>query len=259
MTTQRLPPDMPELVKALRPVLRAGLPLDPDLEDERLLGLRGVHARSIDPRARLSRIKALDGLLRRLLVHYPDDVLGEAARVLFGLAPGTRGKNISERREQAARDAGYDADHLRKRIEPKILRQLAWQLHQDSQNYVPRGRDAPPRLEPSGDTPVITKGDVSSKESAEHQELLSRLWAHVYALRAEILRVERLKAWPYDATEPALSQEKLDAAIEARRRQVAYVKRYVALYIERYGHAIAHGESEFTADALLRLAGWQQD
>jgi len=252
---QRQPPDVSLLADALKAVLRSGLPVDPDLTDERLLGLRGVVARSIDPDERLSQLKALDGLLRSQLVYYQDDVLGEAARVLFGLTPGTRGLNLTDRREQAARKTGYDADHLRKRIEPKMLRQLAWQLHQDSQNYIPRAREAPPRLEPSGDTPVITKGDVSSKEKAEHEELLSRLWAHVYALRAEILRVKRLKQWPYDETEPKLSQEYLDKALAARDRQVAYVRKYVREYLDRYGTAILHGEGEFNAEAVLRLAG----
>lgn len=257
MKTQRHPPPVRELTEALAPILRCGLPVDPDVEDERLLGLRGVYARSIDPRVRTSRVKALDGLLRSQLVHYPDDHLGEAARVLFGLTPGARGQTLTARREQAARETGYDADHLRKHIEPKILRQLAWQLHQDSQNYIPRARDAPPKLEPSGDTPVITKGDISSKDNSEHEELLSRLWAHVYALRAEILRVERLKAWPYDETEPELSQEHLDKAVAARGRQVRYVRHHVRQYAEAYGMAIMHGEGEFNAEALLRLAGWK--
>lgn len=132
------------------------------------------------------------------LVYHPDDVRGEAARTLFGLTPGTRGTSLTTRRQKAT---DGDLDHFRKRIEPKIIRQLAWQLHQDSQNYIPRSRDVPPQLEPSGDTPTITKGDISSKDKSEHEELLSRIWAHVYALRAEILRVERLKAWPYAETE----------------------------------------------------------
>jgi len=259
MKPQRHPPPVSELTEALTPILRSGLPVDPDLDDERLLGLRGVYARSIDPKERTSRVKALDGLLRSQLVHYPDDHLGEAARVLFGLSLGARGRTLTERREQAAVEARYDADHLRKHIEPKIVRQLAWQLHQDSQNYIPRARDAPPKLEPSGDTPVITKGDVSSKEKSEHEELLSRLWAHVYALRAEILRVERLKAWPYDETEPQLSQEHLGGATAARDRQVKYVQRYVDQYLGKYGASILQGEAEFNADSLLRLAGWRDE
>ncbi len=109
---------------------------------------------------------------------------------------------------------------------------------------------------PSWDAPVITKGDVSSKEKSEHEELLNRLWAHVYALRAEMLSVERLKAWPYDETEPRLSQEHLDKAVTARNRQVKHVRKHVKQYAETFGTAIAQGESEFNTEGLLRLAGW---
>lgn len=252
------PPTLDVLVGALRPLLRSGLPATPDNSPDELLALRGVFARAVDPDDRLHRIKALDGLLRSQLVHFEDDTQSEAARVLFGLTPGTRGTSLTQRRSRAADELHCNEEHFRKRIEPKIVKQLAWQLHQDTQTYVPRARDVPPPLEISGDTPRITKGDVSSKERAEHEELLSRLWAHVYALRAEILRVERLKHWPYDETEPKLSQEHFDRALESRHRQVNYVKRYVAQYIERYGTTLMHGEGEFNAQALLRLAGWAE-
>ncbi|MBU2601881.1 MAG: hypothetical protein KKA32_06905 [Actinobacteria bacterium] len=259
METQITPPSVEAIVKALRPILTKGLPVRPEFGDETLLGLRGVVARSVDPSDRLNRVKALDGLIRNQLVYYPDDELSEAARVLFGLAPGSRGKNLTARRFQAASETGYETDHFRKHIEPKILKMLAWQLHQDSQNYIPRSRAVPPPLESSGDTPVITKGDVSSKEAAEHEELLSRLWAHVYALRAEILRVERLKGWPYDATEPSLSEKMLEEAVAVRDSEVREVKVLVQRYIDTYGQGITHGEAEFNAEGLLRLAGWNRD
>lgn len=260
MEIQDHPPDVAELAAALKQyVLRDGLPLDPDLDDDRLLGLRGVVARSIDPSERLSRVKALDGLLQRLLAYFPDDVLSEAARVLFGVTPGTRGTTLTQRREQAARETGYEADHFRKRIEPKIVRQLAWQLHQDSQNYLSRSRDAPPRPEISGDTPYISQGDISSKEKAEHEELLSRLWAQVYTLRAEILRVERLKGWPFDETEPQLSQEEMAKALAARASAIEQVKLYIRLYGERYGRYVKHGEAEFSVEGVLGLVGWAQN
>jgi hypothetical protein len=256
LPTHRTPPTVEELAQALKPILRTGLPVNPTFRDTRLLGLRGVVARSIDMDDRLSRVKALDELLRRLLVYYPDDVLGEAARVVFGAAPGTRGTTLTARRQQAADETGYEADHFRKHIEPKILHQLAWQLHSDSQNYIPRERDTPPPLEISGDTPYISVGDISAKDVNEHQEALSRLWAHVYALRAEILRVERLKTWPYDQTEPALSAQALADALDQRDREIKAVQIEVERYIQRYGESIEHGDGEFSARALLRLAGW---
>ena len=259
LATQITPPSVEEIVKALRPIVISGLPVRPEYDNAVLLGLRGVVARSIDPSDRLSRVKALDGILKSQLVFLPDDELGEPARVLFGLAPGTRGKIVTARRQRAAREAGYEADHFRKHIEPKIVRLLAWQIHQDSQNYIPRSRTLPPPLESNGDTPVITLGDISSKEAAEHQEALSRLWAHVYALRANILRVERLKVWPYDPTESSTSEQVLADAIVARDYEIASVKVLIQGYIDNYGQYIAHGDAEFNAEALLRLAGWEQE
>lgn len=105
---------------------------------------RGVFARAVDPDDRLHRIKALDGLLRSQLAHFQDDTQSEAARVLFGLAPGARGTSLTQRRSRAAVELHCNEAHFRKRIEPKIVRQLAWQLHQDTQTYVPRARDVPP-------------------------------------------------------------------------------------------------------------------
>ncbi|UXM91010.1 hypothetical protein [Paenarthrobacter sp. JL.01a] len=259
METQLVPPSLEDITKALRPIVAAGLPVRPNFSDETLLALRGVVARSIDPDDRLNRVKALQDLLARLLLHFPNDQLGESARTLFGLTPGTRGKNLTARRQQAADEAGYESEHFRKRVEPQLLQQVAWQLHQDSQNYIPRSRATPPPLENSGDTPTLRWGDVSSKDASEHQEQISRLWAHVYALRANILRVERLKVWPFDPSEPATSEEKLQQAVAARNREVQVVKILIQRYIQTYGQRIEHGDAEFNAAALLRLAGWSQD
>lgn len=256
MQTHDSPPAVEEIAKALRPIASEGLPVPPAFADQRLLGLRGVVARSIDPSDRLNRVKALDDLLARLLIHYPDDQYGPAARILFGLAPGTRGQNLTTRRIVASEAVDRDVEHFRKRIQPKIVKAVAWQLHRDSQNYIPRDRVVPPPLEANGDTPIIRIGDVSSKEAAEHEELLSRLWAHVYALRAEILRVERLRYWPYDPADPALSEQKLTRATDRRAREVENVRVLVRAYIDRYGQRIKHGDAEFSAESLLRLAGW---
>jgi len=256
LEVQRNPPPVGELADALQPVVASGLPVDSGLDDMRLLGLRGVVARSIDPGSRLSRIKALDDLLRRLLATYPDDVLAGAAQQLFGIAPGSRGTTLTDRRDRAARAADRSTDHLRKHIEPKIIQRVAWLLHRDSQNYIPRERATPPPLAVSGDTPVVAFGDITDKDRNEHEEALSRLWAHVYALRAEILKTERLKQWPYDPTEAATSERVLQEALTARDTEVRTIQILIEQYIEKYGESIAHGDGEFSARALLRLAGW---
>ena len=76
MEIQITPPAVEEIVKALRPILTTGVPVRPEFDNFVLLGLRGVVARSIDPVDRLSRVKALDGVIKNQLVYYPDDELG---------------------------------------------------------------------------------------------------------------------------------------------------------------------------------------
>jgi len=253
---QRHPPEVETLVAALRLIARVGLPVDPGLDDDRLLGLRGVVARSIDPAIRIDRVKALNDLLVRQLDYFQDDVLADAARIVYGVASGTRHTSLTLRRAKAADVLGYDVDHFRKAVEPKIHRQMAWQLNQDSQNYTPRGREMPVRGEPSGDTPIVSAGDVASLDKALHEEALSRLWAHVYALRAEIIKVERLKKWPRDPTEPEASAAYLAQAVANRDGEIAIIQRLIAEYIDAYGEAITHGDSEYNVHALMRLAGW---
>ncbi|MFV3114249.1 hypothetical protein [Gordonia amicalis] len=256
LPVQKQPPPLDDLVEPLKEILKAGLPVSYDFDDMNILALRGVVARSVMPHDRLSRIKALNELLARLLVHYPDDSLGEAARIVCGLAPGVRGLTLTQRRDRAAAELDRDADHFRKRIEPKIVRELARQLHSDSQNYVPRTTPTPEPVEISGDTPYIAAGDVASHDKALREEALSRVWAHVYTLRAEILRVERLKAWPYDKTEPQLSQEKLDDACQARMSAQRAVHHAVHAYIEEYGSTIASGVAEYDIEGLEKLMEW---
>lgn len=256
MNIQRNPPPVEELADSLSRIVAAGLPVNPNFDDGRLLGLRGVVARSIDSSDRLSRVKSLDDLLRRLVTAYPDDILCDAASQLFGVAVGSRGASLTLRRERAARASGFSVDHFRKNIEPRIIMEVAWLLHRDSQTYIPRERATPPPIEISGDTPYVSFGDVTDKERNEHEEALSRLWAHVYALRAEILKVERLKQWPHDVTEPSTSQGVFLGAVAARDREVRAVKILIERYIEKYGESITHGDGEFSARALLRLAGW---
>lgn len=253
---QKQPPSLDAITTPLKGILRGGLPVDVSFSDMNLLALRGVVARSVMPHDRLSRIKALNELLARLLVHFPDDTLGEPARILFGLTPGVRGLTLTARRERAASEMSREVDHFRKRIEPKIVQELARQLHADSQDYAPRTTPTPGPVEISGDTPYISAGDVAAHDKAEREEALSRLWAHVYRLRAEILRVERLKAWPYDPTEPRLSQEKLDEALNARADAQRVVNGAVRAFVDDYGSMIASGAAEFDVQGLERLVRW---
>lgn len=258
METQDNPPPVEELVAALKLVIRKGLPLQADFTDIRLLGLRGVVARAINPHDRLGRVKALDELLARLILNMRNDELQKPATLLFGIAAGSRGTLLTIRRERAAQQLSRDVGRFRRAHEPQILETVAWDLHRDSQNYIARAGQTELPLESSGMTPSITAGDLASIEAVSRAEWTSRVWASVYALRTEVLRVERLRQWPEDDADPARSTSALQSALSKRDDCVRTTRILLQQYIDRYGQSIEHGNAKFNPQGLLRLAGWAE-
>jgi hypothetical protein len=244
-----IPPQLEELTAALRQVIRHGLPVKPDKAPQPLLELRGVHARAIDPSSYLSLVKTLNELLRRLLIDLGEGEEARALQILFAVHAEDRGTTLTTRRSRAASVLGYNATHFRKNVEPRLLRDLAWFLHEDSQTYTPRSRKAPPKIEISGDTPALTPADIN-----EHEELVSRIWALVYELRAELIRKARLEA----EGDPA-KDVKIEEVSATSLWLVARLLTRVHEYLDRYGERILHGEAEFNAEGLIRLAGWSYE
>jgi hypothetical protein len=241
------------VVTDLETILRAGLPVRPTTAGSALLSLRGAWARAVDPQSELARVDALDRLLRQQLrkirqLGHRD--LADAPQVLFGIGDGA-GLNLTNRRARAAVKAGYETHHFRKRIEPVVLEQLAWLLHQDSLQYAPRARSVPPAA-PSGDTPAITEADVGDPERAEHEILLSRIWSGVYALRADLITCEQYRDRPEAAGQFKEAQQR-------SRATLGNLLLNLDGYLERWGERILHGEAEYRAESLVRLAGWRGD
>ena len=242
------PPPIDELGEALASVVRKGLPVVPDSAPRVLLELRGVRARAIDADNFLSRVKALNALLQTLLLALGDSEEAQALQILFAVHGSDRGTTLTARRSRA-RNVGtwhYDDTHFRRNIEPRLIRDLAWFLHEDSQNYTPRTKYAPPLVEISGDTAALTAADVN-----EQEELGARIWALVYELRAELIRKARL--------EPGGDEAELEDAAGAALWLVARLLGRIHDYLERYGGRILHGDAEFRAEGLIRLAGWSYE
>ena len=185
-----------EVLAALHRVLRRGLPATPQAVDPVLLGLRGVLARAVDPADDGSRTAALDGVLRGVLARFPDVRYAVAARALFGLPPAEAGQNLTARRDVAAAAAGHEVHHFRKRIEPRLVEHVAWALLADADRFT-RSRVMAPRLAPAGERQAVP-ADPFAWEVTEHEEALVRVWSAVYALRAELLAVERLVSLDVD-------------------------------------------------------------
>lgn len=226
--------------------MRRGLPTTTRAAGEVLPHLRSVIARSVDPYDESSRIAALNQLLVRFIVELDEDADSHVVAILFGLVKGTRGTTLESRREKVAEVLAYEVTHFRKRIEPRLLEQLAAVVYADLLRYKRRVRRAPASEEPTGDTPSITADDFTHQE-----ELVSRIWSHVYALRAELIAAGRIEA---DASYASQAEDHRQAA----ERERSAVDRLVAEFTETYGEAfIRHGEVEFAVEGLKRLAGSQ--
>lgn len=164
---------------------------------------------------------------------------------MFGLPPAQPGSNLTTRREVAARAAGHEAHHFRKRIEPRLIEKLAAAVLADSDRFV-RSRLVAPRLAPVAERQPVAV-DPFGWEVAEHEEYLCRVWSAIYALRAELLVVERLLS---------LGAERQQVV----RQAVTAAWRWGAASAEATGYVAAFGADDrdggVSAHDLLALAGW---
>jgi hypothetical protein len=238
----RKSPVQSEVVAAVGRLLRRGLPVTPATADVALLDLRGIVARAVDPADETSRTAALDGTLRGLLARFPDTRYASAARALFGLPPAEPGQNLTVRRDLAAEQAGHEVHHFRKRVEPKLIEQIAWELLADADRFT-RSPMIAPRLAPITGRQSI-QADPFAWEVAEHEEQFSRLWSAIYAARAELLAVERLISLQADRT-------------DILRTAVTAAWRWAGARAEAISYTTAFApELEASVDELVALAGW---
>lgn len=234
-----------QLVEELARLLRRGLPGTEASVGAVLPNLKSVFARAVHPSQPLSRLDALNALLPRLVDRFEDETYREATRILFGLAAGTRGTSLTARRRQAAAQLNYNVDHFRSRIEPELVRAAAEEVQRDLLRYGSRVKRAVESLEPTGDTPRLGPEHLTAEE-----ELVSRIWQHVYGLRAELIAHLRLVQHPGHEGQ---AEDHRQAAL----RQEAALRELVREYTETYGQAlIPHGEAEYAVAGLERLAGW---
>jgi hypothetical protein len=240
-------PNLDDLTAHVRAVLRPGLPLPDDPGIAALLQLRGVAARAVEPSDRTSRVRALDGLLRWQLARFEHPRLAEAARLLFGAAPGSGGLTLTERRAKAAASAGYEVHHFRKRIEPEICQRLASMLSTDSDEVA--ARVIAPRLGRSRN-PLRLAADVFAWEAVEHEQALSELWSEVYALRASLLATARL------ASMHGTQHLETLATAEASLWHVALLRRSVLAYRAAYGAQLLGADPNTAPEDLAALVGW---
>lgn len=132
--------------------------------------------------------------------------------------------------------------HFRKRVEPKLVEKIAWELIADADRFNRLPMIAP-RLAPVSSRQVIP-ADPFAWEVAEHEEQLTRLWSAVYAARAELLAVERLTSLHANR-------------IELMAAAVTAAWRWAAARAEAISYTTAYSpDLEPSVDELVALAGW---
>jgi hypothetical protein len=231
---------MDDLVATLRPLLRRGLPVDLRRAGELLPNLRSVVARSVHPTDAMSRVDALNELLIRFVANLDHDRYGQPARILFGVAPGMSGTTLTVRRQHAADHLGYDLDHFRKRVEPEVLRAVAELIYRDLLRYKKR------LVGGAGELVEAATFTIRPEDMTAEQELTSRVWAAVYALRAELIGLGRLASQPGYETAADIHRA-------AARERVDELHEVLAAYRRTYGAIIRHGNLEYRVEALERL------
>ncbi|MDQ2706373.1 MAG: hypothetical protein M3Z25_01445 [Actinomycetota bacterium] len=185
-------------------------------------------------------------MLRGLLARFPDARYAPAARAMFGLAPAETGLSLTARRAAAAAAAGHEVHHFRKRVEPRLLDELAAALLADSDRFT-RVQLAAPRLAPTACRERVG-ADPFAWEVAEQEEALTRVWSAIYALRAELLAVERLISLDLD------DQQVIAHAVTAAWRWAlasTAARTYTAAF-----PAQAHDAAQPDAADLVALASW---
>ncbi len=233
------------LIEELRSLARKGLPPQPGGDWPRLTSLASVTARAGQDTGPAARAEALDWVLRRVLARLEPQALRESAKALFGLGSAAPGTNLTLRRGAAAKAADREVHHFRKRVEPQLLAALAQALERDAAAQA-KPWASPPPVRPVRRRRTLPR-DVFAWEAAEHEETLTRLWALVYGLRAELLAVERQASMGDHAEATAAS----DAALWRYGQLQAEARRYRAAY----GAALLP-DGGAAPHELASLAGW---
>jgi hypothetical protein len=138
--------------------------------------------------------------------------------------------------------------HFRKRIEPRILSTLAFQLLRLGDQYT-RTFVTPPPLSKTEKRPETVPPDIFAWETLEHQEFICRLWSGVYGLRAALLNAQRLLSM-----EGAV--DKVRASVVESLWHAATLMHLHSAYCSSYAGTLLPNPFDLEPRDVVRLAGW---
>jgi hypothetical protein len=120
-------PSPQQLASTLSVLLRTGVTTEGLLSAEAICTLPIVRAKAASDTPEDQAVAAL-GLIREAAVRVDGETHG-AATILLGLAPGTRGSLLKDRRARAAAALFLSPEHLRKEREPVLIKAVADELY----------------------------------------------------------------------------------------------------------------------------------
>jgi hypothetical protein len=169
----------PEALAAdLAAMLRTGVTVERCRSATALLALELVRVKAasdaIDDRA-----VSASNLIREACATV-DGIATGATTLLLGLAPGSRGRLLKDRRRDAADLLGYSAEHLRKDREPLLLEAVADELYAMDSAYRLRHRH---RTEAEREPP---NSRLRIDWLAQHRSY-RRVWTPIVAMRNDLL------------------------------------------------------------------------
>jgi hypothetical protein len=237
---------MEDLIAAIQPITSKGLPATVQVAGDLLPNLKSIYARSVIPEDRLARVSALNEQFPKWIDRVTEPEFRESVQILFGLFPGTRAMKLTARRDRIARNFHVHVDTVRKEIEKELIFAVAAVIYDDLLRYRNRVKRAITAEELTGDSPRLGPEHLTHQE-----ELTSRIWQHLYGLRAELIGYARL-------VEEQGYETQAEDHRQASLREEAYLKESVQEYLATYkDQLIAMGEAEYTSEAIERLSRWQ--
>lgn len=183
------------IASTLSVLLRVGVTTAGLMQAENICSLAIVRAKAASAAPEDHAVAAL-GLIREAAVRVDGETHGAVA-ILLGLAPGTRGSLLKDRRSRAAAALFISPEHLRKEREPTLIKAVADELHaaDSAWRFRQRHRERGERL------PEQTTLGVDWL--AQHRSY-RRIWSPVTGMRNDVLvLVDYLRADEED--QPAIA------------------------------------------------------
>lgn len=240
-------PEPSELLKDLKHIVRTGLKVSALTNLPVISSLSIVQATGRGGSRPIDVAIDIEAAVTEAVEKLGDGPTGEAAQLLLGMTPRSRGLLVKDRRALAGEIIGVEPETFRKEWETRVLSELADELYKlEAERRIPvrvkRGRSKGAVLDD------LRSG--SGGKRLDRREAEARLWALMYELRAELLAVARLQ------DEKPTSDTWEEPALQALWLYGRFLDAY-ARFIDQFGTALVMAGNEVTVEEAVSLLGWR--